>query len=179
MCKRVRAHWMEQRVSNFLVRDETQHRLQPAFAARRQLLKSAYGRLPLPELHCSRRGGGGRGGDWEGTHLEMAHPLRWIWSPQRQPGASYLYDVMRVLFGPLPAAQLHPSVQRAEAGARLCAEQVVLREEVMGGPQGYFSWDKGVHVPVNRHAVNVASRVDVVQHLGERGWRETLSVSSN
>lgn len=93
----------------------------------------------------------------------------WICLHSAKPRLSYLYDITRVLLGPLPAPQLHPSVQRAEAGARLRAKQVILRVEVMGGPQGYFSWDKGVHVPVDRHAVNVASRVDVVQDL--RGTR--------
>lgn len=99
-------------------------------------------------------------------------------TPQRQPRFSYLYDIVRVLFGPLPAPQLHPSVQRAEAGARLCAKQVILWVEVMGDSQGHFSRDEAVHVPVNRHAVNVASCVDIVQDLGEQKRRERLSISS-
>lgn len=88
---------------------------------------------------------------------------------------------MRVLFGPVPAPQLHPSVPRAEAGARLRAKQVILGVEVMSDSQAYFSWHQAVHVPVNRHAVNVASCVDIVQDLGEQGWREILgqSTSSN
>lgn len=95
-------------------------------------------------------------------------------APQRQPSCSYLYDIVCVLFGPLPAAQLHPSVQRAPASARLRAEQVIFRVEVVGDPQGHFSREKAVHVPVNRHAVNVTPRVDVAQDLGEHEGRERL-----
>lgn len=93
-------------------------------------------------------------------------------TPQRQPRFSYLHDIVGVLFGPLPAPQLHPSVQRAPAGARLRAKQVILRVEVMGHPQGHVSRGQAVQVPVNRHAVNVTSCVDVVQDLGEQGRRE-------
>lgn len=170
MCERVCAHYLEQRESNFLMRDETQHQLQPAFTAWRQLLKSAYGRLPRPS--CTAAGSLGGDSPWHGISFMVDL------TPQRQPRFSYLYDIARVLFGPLPAPQLHPSVQRAKAGARLCAKQVILWVEVMSDSQGYFSWDQGVHVPVNRHAVNVASCVDIVQDLGEQGWRERPSISS-
>lgn len=83
---------------------------------------------------------------------------------------------MCVLFSPLPAAQLHPSVQRAPASARLRAEQVIFWVEVVGDPQGHFSRDQAVHVPVNRHAVNVTPRVDIAQDLGEGKYVIRLTI---
>lgn len=149
-------------------------------------LNTSFNLLSRPEGSCSRAhtagchfqsctAAGGLGGDSPWNRISFTVDL----TPQRQPRLSYLYDIMRVLLGPLPAPQLYPSVQRAKAGTRLCAKQVILWVEVMGDSQAYFSWDEAVHVPMNRHAVNVASCVDIVQNLGEQGQKERLSVSSN
>lgn len=85
---------------------------------------------------------------------------------QAQPSCkikpSYLHNVMCVLFCPVPAPQLHPSVQWAPPSAGLCAEQVILWIEMMGDSQAYLSRDEPVHVPVNCHAVNVPPCMDIV-----------------
>lgn len=100
------------------------------------------------------------GSDW--TRITLVH----------EPGGSYLYDVMCVLFSPVPATQLHPSSQWAPSRARLCAKQVILWVEVMGDSQAYLSWDKAVHVPVNCHTMNVPSCVYIIKDLeGQGGGR--------
>lgn len=72
---------------------------------------------------------------------------------------------MRILFGPLPAAELHPPVQGTPAGAGLRAKQVILWEDVMCRGKSHLSWDKAIKVPVNCHTMNVFSRFDVFQDL--------------
>lgn len=69
---------------------------------------------------------------------------------------------MRVLLSPLPAAQLHPPVQRAPARAGLCAKQVILWVEVMDDSQGHLSWDKAIEVPVYCHTVDVLSCLNIL-----------------
>lgn len=72
---------------------------------------------------------------------------------------------MRITFGPLPAAELHPSVQGVPAGAGLGAKQVILWEDVMGRSKGHPSRDQAIQVPVNCYAMDVFCRLDVFQDL--------------
>lgn len=81
---------------------------------------------------------------------------------------------MCVLLSPVPATQLHPSVQWAPARAGLCAKQVILRVEMMGDSQAYLCWDKAVKVPMNCHTVNVPSCLNIIQDLEGQGERKDL-----
>lgn len=85
----------------------------------------------------------------------------------QQIGCSYPYNVVCVLLRPVPAAQLHPSVQWAPASAGLRGEQVVLWVEMVSDSQAYLCWDQAVHVPVNCHAMNEPSCMDIIQDLGK------------
>lgn len=144
---------------------ETGRQFQLALLACRQFLWSMCSRVQLVNLHCSIRGGDSPswnssqlvkshicycGSDWTSTAL--MHEIR----------PSYLYNVVCILFSPVPAPQLHPSVQWAPPGAGLCAKQVILWIEMMGGPQAYLSWDQPVHVPVHCHAMDVPSCMNII-----------------
>lgn len=82
---------------------------------------------------------------------------------------------MCVLFSPVPATQLHPSVQWAPARTGLCSEQVILRVEMMGDSKAYLSWDKLVHVPVNCHTMNVPSCMNITKDLEAKKDESKLS----
>lgn len=72
---------------------------------------------------------------------------------------------MRILFSPLPAAQLHPPVQGTPASAGLRAKQVIIWEDVMSRSESQLSRDEAVKVPVNCHAVDVFSGFEIFQDL--------------
>lgn len=97
------------------------------------------------------------GFDWTSTTL-MQKP-RW----------SYLDNVVCVLFSPVPASQLHPSVLWGKARAGLSAKQVILWVEMMGDSQAQLSWDEAVQIPVNCHTMNVLSCLNITQDLEQWG----------
>lgn len=167
------AKWIEWRESNFLwervKKEETKHQFQLAPMACRQFVWSVqqtatckpkvqhrgrwyslHEQLTACQICCG-------GFDWTSTNL-MQKP-RW----------SYLDNVMCVLFSPAPASQRHPSVQWGKAGAGLSAKQVIVWVEMMGDSQAQLSWDKAVQIPVNCHAVNVLSCMNITQDLEQQG----------
>lgn len=59
-------------------------------------------------------------------------------NPMKLINLGHLYNVMGIIFSSFPAAQSHTTVMTAPSRTRLCAQNEVLRVEVMCGRECEF-----------------------------------------